>query len=60
LTKTVRSSEGKGKLMENIVFLKLLRKKNLNPLMGDFTGKTIRGICREEGRSKAKLIQDVD
>mgnify|MGYP000495358120 CR=1 FL=1 len=61
LTKIVRTSEDKGKLMENIVFLELLRRRNLNPLMDlfywrDYQHKEVDFVVKEGERVK-QLVQ---
>jgi len=61
LTKIVRTSEDKGKLMENAVFLELLRRKNLNPLMDVFYWRDYRqrevDFVVKEGEKVKQLIQ---
>ncbi|HIH69799.1 ATP-binding protein [Methermicoccus shengliensis] len=61
LTKIARSSEDKGKLMENVVFLELLRKRNLNPLMDvfywrDYHQREVDFVVKEGNRVK-QLVQ---
>ncbi len=60
LTKIVRSSEDKGKLMENVVFLELLRRKNLNPLMDvfywrDYQQREVNFVVKEGERVKQQI-----
>jgi len=61
LTKIIRFSENIGRLMENLVFLELLRKTNENPLMEIFYFQTKEGyevdfLIKENLRIK-QLIQ---
>ena len=60
LTKIVRYSQDYGRLMENIVFLDLLRRKNNNPLAEFFYLKLIDGeidFVVKEGTTIEQLIQ---
>jgi len=61
LTKIVRASEDRGKLMENVVFLELLRRRNLNPLMDlfywrDYQHREVDFVVKE-GERVNQLIQ---
>ena len=61
LTKTLRYSEDKGKLIENIVFLELQRKTNSNPLLEVFYWKDYQqrevDFIIKEGTQINQLIQ---
>jgi len=61
LTKVVRTSEDRGKLMENVVFLELLRKTNKNPLIDLYYWKNSHqkevDFVVKEGESVSELIQ---
>ena len=61
LTKTLRHSEDKGKLIENIVFLELQRKTNSNPLLEVFYWKDYQerevDFIIKEGTQINQLIQ---
>ncbi|RLJ04054.1 MAG: AAA family ATPase [Candidatus Aenigmatarchaeota archaeon] len=60
LTKTVRYSQDYGKLMENIVFLEILRQKNINPLLDMFYLKlpnTEVDFVIKEGTNIKRLLQ---
>lgn len=61
LTKTVRYSQDYGKLMENVVFLELLRKTNVKPLMEIFYFKDYQqrevDFVVKEGTDVKQLIQ---
>ncbi len=61
MTKIVRTSEDKGNLIENAVFLELLRRKNLNPLMDlfywrDYQQREVDFVVKE-GEKVKQLIQ---
>lgn len=61
LSKILRSSEDLGKLMENCVFLQLLRLKNERPLTDinyykDYTGKEVDFVVKEGSKIK-QLVQ---
>ena len=60
LTKIIKYSQDYGRMMENIVFLELLRKKNLNPLIEVFYFKIYNGevdFVVKEGLKVIQLIQ---
>ncbi len=60
LTKTVRYSQDYGRLMENIVFLNITRRKNKNPLLEFFYVKLPDGeidFLLKEGAAIKQLIQ---
>ncbi|BBL45717.1 AAA+ superfamily ATPase [Nanobdella aerobiophila] len=61
LSKTIRFSEDIGKLMENIIYLELLRKTNINPLLEIYYFKDYQqheiDFLVKEGNNIKQLIQ---